>query len=63
MSKEFPTECERLTREERKAKDAERRLEAEQALRQPSSRVEAKYKHLEQLRVKIERPPKRVAKR
>jgi len=34
MSKEFPTERERLTLEERKAKDAERRLDAEQALRE-----------------------------
>ena len=50
MSKEFPTERERLTPEERKAKDAERRLDAEQALRDHQLAQEARYKNLERLR-------------
>ena len=50
MSKEFPTEREKLTAEERKAKDAERRLDAEQALREHRLAEEAKYRNLERLR-------------
>ena len=50
MSKEFPTERERLTLEERKAKDAEQRLDAEQALREHQLAQEAFHKNRERLR-------------
>ncbi|HLG84373.1 MAG TPA: hypothetical protein VKY22_25470 [Bradyrhizobium sp.] len=50
MSKEFPTERERLTPEERKAKDAERRVDAAQALREHQLAREASYKNMERLR-------------
>jgi hypothetical protein len=50
MSKEFPTERERLTPEERKAKDAERRLDAEQALREHQLAQEAFHKNRERLK-------------
>jgi len=50
MSKEFPSERDRLTPEERKAKDAERRLDAEQALREHQLAQEARRKNLEGLR-------------
>ena len=50
MSKEFPTDRDRLTPEERKAKDAERRLDAEQALREHKLAQDARYRNLERLR-------------
>jgi len=50
MSKEFPSERDRSTPEERKAKDAERRLDAEQALREHQLAQEARRKNLERLR-------------
>ena len=50
MSKEFPTERERLTPEERKAKDAEQRLDAEQALRKYQLAQEAFHKNRERVR-------------
>ena len=50
MSKEFPSERDRVTPEERKAKDAERRLDAEQALREHQLAQEARRKNLEGLR-------------
>ena len=50
MSKEFPTKRERLTREERTARDAERRLDAGQALRERQLARDAFYKNLERLR-------------
>jgi len=50
MSKEFPTKRKRLTHEERKARDAERRLDAGQALRERQLARDAFYKNLERLR-------------
>ncbi len=50
MSKEFPTEREKLTPAERKAKDAERRLDAEQALQEHRLAQEAFHRNLERLR-------------
>jgi len=50
MSKEFPTERERLTPEERKAKHAEQRLDAEQPLRKYQLAQEAFHKNRERLR-------------
>jgi hypothetical protein len=50
MSKQFPTERERLTPEERKAKDAERRRDAEQALLEHRLAQEAFHKNRERLR-------------
>ncbi len=50
MSKQFPTERERLTPEERRARDTERRLDAEQALREHQLAQEARYRNLERLR-------------
>ncbi|WGS23333.1 MULTISPECIES: hypothetical protein [unclassified Bradyrhizobium] len=50
MSKLSPTERERLTREARKARDAERRQDAIRALREHELAQEARYKNLERLR-------------
>jgi hypothetical protein len=54
MSNEFPTERERMTREQRQeqreAKDAERRLAAEQAMRERQLAQEAFTKTRERLK-------------
>jgi hypothetical protein len=50
MSNEYPTERERLTPEERKAKEAERRLDAQKAMQELRLAEEAKYRNLERLR-------------
>jgi hypothetical protein len=50
MSKEFPTERDKLSPEQRKARDAERRRDAEQALREHELAQEARYRNLERLR-------------
>ena len=50
MSKEHPTERERLTPEERKAKEAERRWDAAQAVREHQLAQEHFYKNLQRLR-------------
>jgi hypothetical protein len=50
MSTEFPTERDRLTREEREAKNAERRLDAEQAMREHHLALEAFHKNRERLK-------------
>jgi hypothetical protein len=50
MSKKYPTERERLTPEERQAKDAERRLDAERAMREHHLAQEAFHKNRERLR-------------
>lgn len=50
MSKEFPTERERLTIEQRKALAAERRLDAEQAMREHQLAQEAFHRNRERLR-------------
>jgi hypothetical protein len=50
MSKQFAGERDKLTLEERKARDAERRLDAEQALREHQLAQKARHKNLERLR-------------
>jgi hypothetical protein len=50
MSKVFPTVRERMTPEQRRAKDAERRLDAKQALREHRLAQEAFHNNRERLR-------------
>jgi hypothetical protein len=50
MSEAFPTERDRMTPEQRKAKDAERRRDAEQALREHELAQETFHKNRERLK-------------
>ncbi|WP_249144504.1 hypothetical protein [Bradyrhizobium lablabi] len=50
MSKEFPSERDKLTPEQRRARDAERRLDAEQAMREHQLAEEARQENMKRLR-------------
>ena len=50
MSKEYPNEREAMTRDERKAKDAERRRDAEQAMHEHQLAQHAFHKNRERLK-------------
>ena len=50
MSKEFPNARERMTREQREAKDAERRRDGEQAMRDHQRAQDALHKNMHRLK-------------
>ena len=50
MSKEYPTERERLSPEQRKARDAERRADAEQAMVDHQLAQESFYRNRDRLK-------------